>query len=342
MNRTYSAERYEDLYSVDGERELREAIARNVSTYGVKSQYAGEMLEADCYAFWNTRGESSVAKKTSKAQSKAVIENRNIRNTQRKITQLVNTNFPTGSIEMYTTFIAEPESKKAAAQAMSWFIKKIRAIYKAAGKELKYLYIEEERGRDGEPLRYHYHIFLNTIKEISRDEIEDIWRGRYGIANSTRLVENEFGLTGISVYIMKAPRAVKNRRRWACSRNLVQPEIRRSARFPNRKCVTKRLLTDLLENRVDAKEYFEAAYAGYRFIDIRAKTSEYVGGVYVYVRMRKINKSDIRTPSACAHTHAHAGQYQSRSNPRLQHGSAGGIPFKESDNRTETKGRAKS
>lgn len=334
MRTAFSAERYEDLYAVDGERELLDAIARNVSTYGVKEQYAGRMLEADLYAFWNTRGEASEAKKARKAQNKTVIENRNIRNTERKITHLVNTNFPTGSIEMYATFTDVPGSKKTAAQAMNWFIKKLRAIYKAAGKELRYLYIEEERGRDGDPIRYHYHIFLNTIEEISRDEIEDIWRGRYGIANSTRLVENEFGLTGMSVYVMKAPRSAKNQRRWACSRNLLQPEVRRSTRFPNRKCVTKKLMTDILENRVDAKEFFETAYAGYRFIDIRSKTSEYVGGVYVYVRMRRIDESDSRTPSVCAPTRTRAQQYKTRSKSRLLTESAGGLPYNEPDNRT--------
>lgn len=334
----YSAERYEDLYSVDGERELREAIARNILTYGIKEQYAGRMLEVDGYGFFNSQTAASEAKKAKRAQDPTVIENRNIRNAERRIMQLIHTNFPTGSLEMYLSYEKEPETPKDAERARNWFIDKLRKKYAAAGAELKYLYIEETHDRDGKPVRYHYHIFVNSVEGVSRDEVEDIWRARFGIANSTRLVENEFGLTGMSVYICKAPRKVKNRRRWACSRNLSQPEVHRTTRLPNGKAMTKKRILDLLENRIDPQEFFEAAYAGYRFIDIRAKRSEFVGGVYLYVRMRKIDESDSRTPSAGAPMRARAHQYQTRSNARQRSSGAGGMPDSKPDNRTKRKG----
>ena len=331
----YSAERYEDLYSVDGERELREAIARNILTYGIKEQYAGRMLEVDGYGFFNSQAAASEAKKVRRAQDPTVIENRNIRNAERRIMHLIHANFPTGSLEMYLSYEKEPETPKDAERARNWFIDKLRKRYKAAGAELKYLYIEETHDRDGKPVRYHYHIFVNSVDGVSRDEVEDIWRARFGIANSTRLVENEFGLTGMSVYICKAPRKVKNRRRWACSRNLIQPEVHRTTRLPNGKTMTKKRMVDLLENRLDPREFFEAAYVGYRFIDIRAKRSDFVGGVYLYVRMRKIDESDNRTPSACAHTRSARTNIKSVTSTRKRSGSAGGMPDIEPDNRTK-------
>lgn len=338
MSRIYSAERYEDLYNVDGERELREAIARNILTYGVKEQYAGRMLEVDGYGFFNSQAAASEAKKARRAQDPTVIENRNIRNSERRIMQLVHTNFPTGSLEMYLSYEKEPETPKDAERARNWFIDKLRKKYTAAGAELKYLYIEETHDRDGKPVRYHYHIFVNSVDGVSRDDVEDVWRARFGIANSTRLVENEFGLTGMSVYICKAPRKVKNRRRWACSRNLSQPEVRRTTRLPNGKAMTKKKILDLLENRIDPQEFFEAAYAGYRFIDIRAKRSDFVGGVYLYVRMRKKEEPDSRTPSAGAQAR-HARTNIKSVITTLQRGSgAGGMPDSEPDNRTEKEG----
>jgi len=336
--RQYAAERYEDLYSVDGERELRDSISRFVTTYCGKTNYAGNMLEFDGYALWNTHAQVIEANKARREQSAKVIQNRNHQKAERKIIQLIHENFKTGDLEMMASFAKEPENGKEARRALDWFVRELREIYKEQGVELRYLYVDESEGKDGEPLRFHYHIFMNLDGVIHRDMVEDLWRSRFGIANGTRLFETEFGLTGFSKYVLKASLAVKNRRKWNCSRNMRKPEERRSTRLPNGKTLTKKRMQDLLENRLDPRKFFEDAFQGYRFIDIRSKSSEFVGGVYLYVRMRKIHESDSRTPSACAPMRTHAHQYQSSSNARQRSSGAGGMPDSDPDNRTKRNG----
>jgi len=335
--RQHAAERYEDLYSINGERELRESISRFVTTYCAKTNYAGKMLEIDGYALWNTRAQVIEANKARREQSAKVIQNRNNQRAERKISQLINENYTTGDLELMASFIKEPENGKEAHRALDWFVRELRERYQEQGIELRYLYVDESEGKDGEPLRFHYHIFMNLDGVIDRDMVEDLWRSRFGIANGTRLFETEFGLTGFAKYVLKAPLAVKNRRKWGCSRNMRKPEEHRSARLPNGKTLTKKRMLDLLENRVDPRKFFEDAYKGYRFIDIRAKQSEFVGGVYLYVRMRKIDEPDSRTPSACAPARHARTNIKSVTTTRQRGSGAGGMPDPDPDNRTKEK-----
>ena len=336
--RQYAAERYEDLYSVNGERELRESISRFVTTYCAKTNFAGKMLELDGYALWNTRAQVVEANKARREQSTKVIQNRNHQNAERKIVQLVNEYFKAGDLEMFGSFVVEPKDRAEAFRSFDWFIRTLRKIYIEHGIELFYLYIDEAEGPDGEPIRFHYHIFVNLGGGITRDMVEDLWRSRFGIANGTRLVETEVGLTGIAKYVLKAPLAVKNRRKWACSRNMRRPEDHRSTRLPNGKTLSKKRMLDLLENRLDPRKFFEDAFPQYRFIDIRAKHSEFVGGVYLYVRMRKKDESDSRTPSAGAPARHARTNIKSVKDTRQRGSSAGGMPDFEPDNRTKRKG----
>jgi hypothetical protein len=137
-------------------------------------------------------------------QSPETIENRNNHNAERRISQLLNTNFRTGDYAMYLTFRHEPRSWDEAHKALEWYIKELRKRFKKAGKTLIYLYVYECADKDGEPVRQHFHIFING--GIERDLAEDIWRKKYGKANSTRLEQDEYGLTGFGCYVLKAPR----------------------------------------------------------------------------------------------------------------------------------------
>ncbi len=102
------------------------------------------------------------------------------------------------------------------------------------------------------------------------------------------LQSDENGLTGFAKYVLKAMRPAKNRRQWSTSRNIRQPIVTKSTRLPNGQKLTKKLIDDLQSGRRDAKATFEAAYKGYAFLDIVAKRSDYVSGVYLYVRLRKL------------------------------------------------------
>jgi hypothetical protein len=285
----YAAERYEAIYDHDTRDDFLDAIGHpSVKAYRNKAQFCGEILENDVCATWNAKAQSSAARTAMREQSPETIENRNNHNAERRISQLLNTNFKSGDYAMYLSFRHEPRGWDEAHKALEWYIKALRKSYKAAGKELTYLYVYECANKDGEAVRQHFHIFING--EIDRDLAEDIWRSKYGKANSTRLEQDEYGLTGFGCYVLKAPRGVKNLRRWAGSQNLKQPDVTRSTRLPSGQRITKKLMLDMISGKKDIKEVFERAYRDYVFIDARTKYSQYASGVYLYVRMRKIKR----------------------------------------------------
>lgn len=283
--REYSAEKFADLYNQTiGETEYAEAInARGVKVYRNRSTKAGDILNLNICAVWNARGEASKAKAARRKQSPEVIERRNARETERRIIGLLNANF---GEDDYTLFLSFDDETIDARKALQWFIRKCADEHKKNGAAFRYLYMIERADRDGVPLRQHIHIFVDG--ELSREWYEDVWRHRYGIANGTRLMPDENGLTGIAKYIHKAPRGEKRVRRWACSRNLKKPEERRSTRLPNGKTLSKRFLYDLVSGKYDAKEVFETVYRGYRFLGMQIRQSEYVSGVYVDIKMSRI------------------------------------------------------
>lgn len=282
-----SAEKFADLYTQEvGESEYREAItARGVKVYRNRSVMAGDVLDLNICAVWNAKSEASRAKAARRKQSPEVIARRNARETERRIMGLLNANFGKDDYALVLSFDDDTADVR---KALLWFIRKCADEHKKIGAEFKYLYTIERIDRDGAPLRPHIHIFVDG--QLSREWYEDAWRQRYGIANATRLMPDENGLTGFAKYINKAPRTGKHERRWACSRNLRKPEERRSTRLPNGKKLTKKFLYDLVCGKHDAKEVFETAYKGYRFLSMNVRQSEYVAGVYVDIRMSRIEQ----------------------------------------------------
>jgi len=287
--RTYAAERYEAIYNSDAQPENLDAVMhQSVKGYRNKAQFCGDILENDICATWNAKGQASEAKKGLREQSPETIENRNNHNAERRITQLLNTNFKTDDLAMYLSFRVEPESWEQAHRAIEWYVKALRKLYKAHEQELMYLYIYECADRDGTPIRQHFHIFVNDCN--FRNDAENIWRRKFGKANGTRLEQDEYGLTGFACYVVKAPRGVKRLRRWAGSQTQKEPDVSRSTRLPSGQRITKKLMADMLSGKKDIKEVFERAYRGFAFVDARTKYSQYASGVYLYVRMRKIKR----------------------------------------------------
>lgn len=285
----YVAERYEAIYDRDGRDEYLDAVNHpSVKVYRNKAQFCGDILESDVSATWNAKGQSSEAKKAMREQSPETIENRNNHNAERRITQMINTNFKTDDFSIYLTFRDEPSGWDACHKAIEWYIKAMRKIYKANGKDFYYLYVYECADKDGNPIRQHFHAFFPD--DNYRKAAEKIWRAKYGKANGTWLEQDEFGLTGFGCYVLKAPRGVKNLRRWAGSQNLAEPDVSRSTRLPGGQRLTKKLMMDIISGKKDVKKVFENAYKDYVFIDARTKYSQYASGVYLYVRMRKIKR----------------------------------------------------
>jgi hypothetical protein len=97
MSRSYAAERYEEIFDRDGTGYIDLPGSRDIKANRCKATYAGETLEIDIYPLWSTKSQASAAKKAKKKQNKAMIERRNKLAAKRRLTQLLNENFTTGT-----------------------------------------------------------------------------------------------------------------------------------------------------------------------------------------------------------------------------------------------------
>lgn len=143
---------------------------------------------------------------------------------------------------------------------------------------LKYIYVtefenDEEKGKH----RVHHHVVTNFP---DRDVMEDLWRNG-GRNNTRRLVADDSGYEGLARYIMKDPKGAK---RYVASKNLKKPQITvADCKF------TRRKVNRLYRETANRKAVFENLYKGYQMTQFYGKTSEYVSGAYLYVKMKKRN-----------------------------------------------------
>lgn len=97
------------------------------------------------------------------------------------------------------------------------YLRAVKRMREKAGlPEMKYIYVIEEEGADGEKRRIHVHLMMTG--GISREALEEKW-GR-GYANCDRLQPEEGnGLMELARYFTKLEQE-KHRRAWSASKNL--------------------------------------------------------------------------------------------------------------------------
>lgn len=282
----YSGEPYLSLFEIETPEEILENIRKkDVWRYRVKTIRAGDYLECEIFPIWNTRAEVRRAKKhkSRKAQERLNIENR-----KKKIARYANENFT--QKDCWGTFTYDsrhlPATPEEADRIWQNFIRRLKRKAKKEGiRDFKYLYTTEEKRepeKKGGGIRPHHHIIFTG--GLDRDEVEALWK--CGARREVRRLQPDgFGLTGLARYIAKA---TTGRFRWGHSQDLAMPR----ESVADRK-IKPRTAERIARNEGVAPEFFEKAYRGYAYQDIKIKRSKYVSGVYLYVRMRR--KPQTRT-----------------------------------------------
>ena len=181
--------------------------------YREKIHKCGEFLEVDIFpVFEYQRGRSKKRKPTTETQQRL-----NQRNAERKLTRLLNTNFTKRDIRFDLTYSDEnyPETPENAQRQMQNFLRRVKR-YRAKHDlpELKYVAVTEVGKENG---RLHHHIVMSGGVDINT--LAEIWGKGYTTAKPLQF--DEFGITGIAVYLVKSPILGK---RWSASRNLEQPK----------------------------------------------------------------------------------------------------------------------
>lgn len=209
-------------------------------------------------------------------------KNLNNENSRSAMRLVFHENFGDGDYCISPTYSPEylPENDKEAQKGLNAYIRKLRALYRQYGQELKYLYVTEKGTKNG---RVHHHIVVNNVG-ISRDVIENLWC--YGYANSICLQPDPDGsFNNIADYLMKsAENAEKHARKWNCSRNLRRPVKSISDKEVSAKQL--RSLTEAKRND-ELQKAVEKLYSGYRLIKAFVSVNEVTGLPYAKLRLMK-------------------------------------------------------
>ena len=237
--------------------------------YREKIYICGDYMDVQIYPVYAKAGvRRSKAKPTSETQARL-----NEQNSKRHFTRLVHANFTRGDLALHLTYDDAnlPESENEARADGQKLLRKLRRLYKAAGRELKYIWVCEKGEKRG---RVHHHLILNA--GVSRDVIENLWQK--GFANTKRLKFDKNGIAGLTHYMTKQALFFK---RWNASKNLVRP-----AEHVNDYRISGKKAAELVAFS-DSAELFEKLYPGYVYADCMAKGNEINGGKYIYLSLCK-------------------------------------------------------
>lgn len=238
-------------------------------------------------------------------------KNLNNENSRRAMRLVFHENFGAGDYCISPTYSPEylPENDKEAQKALSAYIRKLHALYRQYGHELKYLYVTEKGTKNG---RVHHHIIVNNVG-ISRNVIENLWR--FGRANSKCLQPDPDGsFNSLADYLMKsAENAEKHARKWNCSRNVRRPVERLSDSAISPKQLHS--LTEAKRND-ELQKAVEKLYKGYRLIKAFVSVNEVTG--LPYVKLRMIDKRKVKQPGFNVQNKSFPDYFQKQNNENKQ------------------------
>lgn len=312
MTKLTNASKYEILYNLP-EGEYSEKAVGGISTRTVIS---GQMLEVEAFPITCVNREAK--REALRRKSTHWQEEVNNRNSWKRKMRLLEANFTTADFILHPTYAygfvnREFENKNsllrewqkqgipmdddAARAKITNFIKRIKRRIRRKGgdpAQFKFLYqIEttcEPREGDIDPLppHYHAHMAISSCGVLTIDDINELWP--YGYTNAKRIDMRFDGLKSFAKYITKKERSRRKGRclRWACSRNMEQPEEKVSCRKISR----RRAAAVAADVQYRGKEIFEALYPGYRLEEAEVKYSDFVAGAYIYARMRRLETTE--------------------------------------------------
>ena len=249
---------------------------KQIIKYRTKTIKSGDVLECEIYPVWKTYSEVRKAKASVSAQAQI---NLNHKNRVKNVIRLVNANFTDKDIWATYTYSDDlmPLTYDEAIKEMTKYIRRLKNYTKKHNQpELKYIYVTELSKKG----RFHHHIVINFQ---DRDVAEQLWKG--GKRKQTRRLQaDESGYEGLARYITKEEiKDSPNRKNYICSKNLIKPTITTSDYKVSRAQARK-----IAEGKINPIVLFQKLYQSYAFNDITFKTSDYVSGVYLYVKMHRL------------------------------------------------------
>lgn len=146
----------------------------------------------------------------------------NLKRAEKKLYRTIFCNFNRDDLYVTLTYKDEPTYEQAKKNITN-FIRRLKRRYKKQGKELRYIYTTEYRGK-----RIHHHLLINA--GITRAEINNVWGLGLISHFAFQYYDGNFDDAKrlASYFIKESQRNVregKQKLRWVGSKNLIQPKI---------------------------------------------------------------------------------------------------------------------
>lgn len=247
--------------------------------YCTKTEKAGDTLVLTVYPILG-RSDRAKAEAARKAMSRERQTRYNRERARRRLALLMDANFGRNDLHVTLTYRGTPPDYEQARKDVRNYLRAVKRMREKAGlPEMKYIYVLEEEGGDGEKRRIHVHLMMTG--GISREALEEKW-GR-GYANCDRLQPEEgTGLLELARYFTKLEQE-KHRRAWSASKNLRKPRTTVSrTRMSNAR--VRRLCQEIPGN---AAEVLGKLYPGYKVGAVEPYVSDWIPGVYLRIRLRR-------------------------------------------------------
>lgn len=287
---------YTDEIRKREEAELRKAAPG--STYVLKEIRSGPQLEVEIYpefARWKDVPQEGRKRKRDNSIAQRDLNDRNARKT---LERLINTNFGEGDLWITLTYDGEhlPETMDEATRNVRRYMQRVNYQRKKRGlNPARYVYVTEHSEEN--KVRWHHHIVMDG--EMDRDTVESCWKIRS--RNQVRkVVPDDDGLTGMAQYITKDRlKRKKHERRWNCSKNLKQPEIRkmhskRPRGGPEGKKQSPRRIRSyvnrILKDQGEVEKILLSWYPEYGFAEAAIFWNSYNQQYYIRARMHRTRR----------------------------------------------------
>lgn len=247
--------------------------------YCTKTEKAGDTLVLTVYPILG-RSDRAKAEAARKAMSRERQTRYNRERARRRLALLMDANFGRNDLHVTLTYRGTPPDYEQARKDVRNYLRAVKRMREKAGlPEMKYIYVLEEEGGDGEKRRIHVHLMMTG--GISREALEEKW-GR-GYANCDRLQPEEGnGLMELARYFTKLEQE-KHRRAWSASKNLRKPRTTVSrTRMSNAR--VRRLCQEIPGN---AAEIMGKLYPAYKLGAVEPYVSDWIPGVYLRIRLRR-------------------------------------------------------
>lgn len=203
--------------------------------------------------------------------SPKALQEWNARKAEKKLYRTIYSNFQRNDLYITLTYRKEPTYEEAK-KNISNFIRRLKRRYAKAGKELKYIYTTEYRGK-----RIHHHLLCSA--GLTRKEVEEIW-GKGMISHyAFQYFDGGFeDAKRLAAYFVKealpAVREGLQKFRWIGSKNLKKPRILyrtiKSKRWKEQPLPPRGYFRDEVINDVNIEGY---PYQFARFIKLSEVTS---------------------------------------------------------------------